>query len=48
LVAWKNTKEIDFIAKKKTKIKAINVCYSKKLPKREKESFLIIFNKKNL
>ncbi len=42
---WKNIKEVDFIAKKKTKISPINVCYSKKLPKREQES-LIKFCKK--
>jgi len=42
---WKTVKEVDFIAKKKTKIKPINVCYSRKLPKREKES-LIEFCKK--
>lgn len=37
---WKNTKEVDFIAKKKTKIKPINVCYSKKPPKREQEGLI--------
>jgi len=42
---WKNTKEVDFIAKKKTKVKPINVCYSKRLPEREQES-LIEFCKK--
>ena len=42
---WKNTKEVDFVSKQKTKIDAINVCYSKKLPKRELES-LIEFCKK--
>ena len=40
LFYWKAIKEVDFIAKKKTKIKPINVCYSKKLPAREQESLL--------
>jgi len=35
---WKEKREVDFIAKKKTKIKPLNVCYSEKLPKRELES----------
>jgi len=43
---WKNTSEVDFIAKKKTSITPINVCYAKKLPKREHES-LAEFCKKN-
>lgn len=43
---WKGSKEVDFIAKKKTHLLPINVCYSEKLPKREKEG-LIEFCKKN-
>ncbi len=35
---WKGKKEVDFIAKKKTQISPLNVCYSEKLPKREAES----------
>ena len=42
---WKDKKEVDFIAKKKTKINPLNVCYSENLPKRELES-LIEFCKK--
>ncbi|PIU21059.1 MAG: hypothetical protein COT15_04375 [Candidatus Diapherotrites archaeon CG08_land_8_20_14_0_20_34_12] len=43
---WKNSKEVDFVAKKKTSLLPINVCYSKKLPKREKEG-LLEFCKRN-
>ena len=40
LYYWKTIKEVDFIAKKKTKIKPINVCYSRKLPVREQKSLI--------
>ncbi|MEK6972472.1 MAG: ATP-binding protein [archaeon] len=43
---WKNSREVDFIAKKKTNLLPINVCYSQELPKREKDG-LIEFCKKN-
>ena len=43
---WKNSKEVDFIAKQKTKIEPINVCFSESPPKRETEG-LIEFCKKN-
>lgn len=42
---WKNAKEVDFIAKKRAKIMSLNVCYSKKPPKRELESLLDFCNK---
>jgi len=42
---WKNTREVDFVAKKKTRISPMNVCYAKRLPKREEEG-LIEFCKK--
>src|SRR3989344_7937087 len=37
---WKNSREVDFIAKEKTDVLPINVCYSEKLPKREKEGLI--------
>lgn len=37
---WRNSKEVDFIAKKRTSLLPINVCYSEKLPDREKEGLL--------
>ncbi|MFH1728953.1 MAG: ATP-binding protein [Pseudomonadota bacterium] len=40
LYYWKSVQEVDFIAKKKTKINPINVCYSVKLPVREQESII--------
>ena len=43
---WKNAGEVDFVAKKKTSLLPINVCYSENLPKREKEG-LMEFCKKN-
>ena len=43
---WKNSKEVDFIAKQKTKIEPINVCFSETPPKRETDG-LVEFCKKN-
>lgn len=43
---WQNSREVDFVAKKKTNIWPINVCYSDKIPSREKDG-LVEFCKKN-
>ncbi|MCX6802222.1 MAG: ATP-binding protein [Candidatus Diapherotrites archaeon] len=43
---WKNSKETDLVAKKKTKVMPINVCFAETIPAREKDG-LIEFCKKN-
>ncbi|MFH0837207.1 MAG: ATP-binding protein [Candidatus Aenigmatarchaeota archaeon] len=45
---WKGKKEVDFIAKKKTEIVPINVCYSKTFPEREFDGLMEFSTMKKL